>query len=187
MNINKTNTKKSIRDLWSTPPWFVNQVADILKVKFLLDPCCSEDNKKAPLFFDEKLNGLAMDWAEDIECWMDGEILPVLINPAVWVNPPFSQLALWTEKIIKESQKGLTICLVHPDLSDPDWSQKIEDNCFLQLVPRKRLNYINPETGEPADSIPFNSCVSVFNGMPNKIVQRIRFDLDKPVKQKVAA
>ena len=180
MNVSTSNTKPSKRDYWITPQWFVNQIADITNLSFVLDACASDGNQKADYFINEEGNGLTADWRE----WSADMNLA---GTAIWVNPPFSQLDLWIDKIIEEKQNGLTICMVHPDLSDPDWSQKIDDNCFLQLVPRKRLNYINPETGKPAGSIPFNSCVSVFNGMPNNTVQSIRFDLNKPVKQKEVA
>jgi len=184
VNLTSTNTKASVRDLWETPAWLVKQVSKILNVQFVLDPCCTEKNKKAGCFFTPEVNGLAMDWAADLDCWMDGGRF--ISSPAAFVNPPFSQLDEWIQKVIEESQKGLTIALVHPDTPDTAWYQKIEDNCLLQLVPTSRVNFVDPETGLEKSGVNFPSCISVFNGFPRTNVQRVRFQLNKPSRVKAA-
>lgn len=183
MKNSKSNTTPSKRDYWETPGWFAAQSEKLLKVTFIIDAAATEENKKGIYFFSEDDNALELNWKEELETYLSMDF-NAYTSPAIFVNPPFSQLSLWIDKIIKESSKGLTICLVHPDTSDTDWNQKIEDGCFMQIVPRSRLGYIHPETGEEMASPPFPSCVSVFHGFPREIVQRVRFVSDKPPKKR---
>jgi len=176
-NITST-TKQSVRDYWQTQGWFVKQIEEIAKVEFILDPCASESNKKTSLYIDENDNGLEVDWLRYIMTLGDGSVLG-----AVFVNPPFSQMDKWIDKIILESNRGLRVFMLHPDTSDTAWYQKIEKHCTYQLVPRSRLNYIDPETGKPRNGVNFQSCVSVFTGVHLPSPPRIRFDLEKPIRR----
>lgn len=178
MNIFKSRTKKSERDCWETPQWLVGQIERILKVRFILDPCANNDNCKAWKYFDEEDNGLEVSWRSYIfdQCFDN-----LILNPAIFVNPPFSKLDQWIDKIIQESRNGLFIVLLHPDSSDTKWYQKIEDHCFMQLIPNSRINFIKPGETKESSGVSFHSVISVFNTLPKTNVQRIRFDLDKKI------
>jgi phage N-6-adenine-methyltransferase len=177
MNINNSKTKASKRDLWETPQQLVDQVADILKVHIALDPCCTEKNRKCWNGCFKKQDGLKLDWLSSCNA------ITGFSNKAVWVNPPFSELHKWIDKVIEESNKGLTIVLVHPDTPDTAWYQKIEKNCLMQLVPTSRINYIDPEIEEVKSGVNFPSCISVFNGFPvTGQPTRVRFKLKREVR-----
>jgi len=181
-----SNTKSSVRDYWSTQMWFVRQLERIGKVTFVLDPCAGPSNSKAIRNFDENDDGLLMDWCSYTENAMNDVLSSIrVINPAVFINPPFSQMDLWISKVIDESSRGLTVFFLHPDTSDTAWYQKIEAHCTYQLVPTSRLNYLDPETGKLRSGVNFQSCVSVFAGVHTPSPPRIRFDLQKPLKSKI--
>jgi phage N-6-adenine-methyltransferase len=177
MNNIKSNVKKSIRDYWETPQYLVNQVSNLLFCDFVLDPCSTDKNKKGDFYIPEWVDGLQEDW----RCLLAGLVTDEYsFCPAVWVNPPFSKLDQWVDKVIHESSKnGLLICMLHPDTPDPAWYQKIEKHCFMQLVPDKRINFVDPETGKEKSGVNFPSCISVFNAWPKNNVQRIRFTINK--------
>lgn len=177
-NIN-SNTKESVRDYWRTPQWFVDQLENTGKVVFVLDPCANGYNHKAITYINESEDGLTTDWLYLVQ---NGGYSGCL--GAVFVNPPFSQMDKWIDKIIEESNKGLRVFMVHPDTSDTAWFQKIEKYCTYQLVPTSRLNYLDPETGDPKSGVNFQSCVSVFTGISLGNPPRVRFKLDKPSKKK---
>lgn len=44
--MNKSNTKKSDKDLWATPWWVFNYAEQYFNIKFDLDACAMEHNTK---------------------------------------------------------------------------------------------------------------------------------------------
>ena len=61
-----TATTGTRTDCWNTPPEFVGDVLDFFDNELDLDPCCNDienPNVPAKKLFDEKMNGLAQDWA----------------------------------------------------------------------------------------------------------------------------
>ena len=179
MNIIKTHTKPSVKDLWETPTWFVRQLQHDFHITFVLDPCCTVDNKKGWYHFDENDDGLSKSWCAHTVTRMmeDGN---AALNATAFVNPPFSQLNDWIEKSIETARKGMPVALLHPDTRDTKWYQKIEKHCFMQLLPTSRLNYINPESRKDDGRVNFHSCVSLFNALPTTGDPKIiRFELSK--------
>lgn len=172
--INNSKTILSLRDSWETPEWLTLLIQKFCKVEFVLDPCCTDKNSHGVFCFTVDDDGLKKNWVDCLDLKLFGEFIPA---GAVWVNPPFSQMSLWIDKVIKESKKGLTVFLLHPDTPDTAWYQKIENNCKIQLIPTGRINFVDPETGVEKKGVAFPSCISIFNSLPGTNVQRVRLDI----------
>lgn len=160
---NFSKTKPSVRDLWETPKSFVDTVASIFSIRdFDLDPCCTKDNKKGLVYYDEEMDGLHSSWA-------------ICGYTTVFVNPPFSQMPLWIDKAIEESTaNNMLVAFLHADSRDTSWYRQIDKYATHQLLPNRRLNYISPETGGKKSGVSFYSVVSVFTGLPKETLQQIR-------------
>ena len=77
---------------WTTPQEFVKFIENEYQVTFILDVAASEDNKKAPLYFDIEADGLSKSW----EYNRAG-------STTVWCNPPYANQKDWVLKAIHES------------------------------------------------------------------------------------
>lgn len=89
---------------WETPP----EVYDPLnkEFKFTLDPCATKKSAKAPLFFDEKMNGLDQDWG----------------THRVFMNPPYGkEIYAWTRKAREASEQGALVVGLLPASTDLAW------------------------------------------------------------------
>ena len=118
---------------------------------FTLDVCANEYNFKVKKYFDEKTNGIAQSWKDNI-CWM---------------NPPYGrQLPIWIEKawLEKMINKVLTVALV-PCRPDTNWFWKWCINEEIRLIKgRLRFKY-GLWDGTPKEhsfGAPFPSMIVVF-------------------------
>lgn len=77
------------RDQWETPEYIFKPLDN--EFRFTLDPCCTEETRKADVWYTAKENGLHYSWE----------------GHRVFVNPPYSgvNLKIWVEKCWKESLK----------------------------------------------------------------------------------
>jgi hypothetical protein len=97
---NKVGNPKN--DEFYTPEWVFQK----LNIKFDLDVCAPENGISwlpAENYYYEKIDGLAQDW-----------------YGKVWMNPPYSQPALWVDKFVTHDNG---VCLLF--LSKAEWAQKL--------------------------------------------------------------
>lgn len=79
---------------------------------FTVDAAASSGNARLPRFFDRQSDGLVQSWA--------GEI--------VWCNPPYSDLAAWVAKAIRETANGgarKVVMLLPSNRSEQAWWQDL--------------------------------------------------------------
>lgn len=126
-------------DEWSTPQAFY----DLLDREFWfeLDPCATAENAKCRRFFTKEDNGLTLPWGPG----------------PVFVNPPYSQIVQWTEKVYKESLNGCIVVMLIPSRTDTRyWHRWIMRAAEVRFV-KGRLKF-----GGAKNSAPFPSAVAVF-------------------------
>lgn len=123
------------RDDWETPlELFAPYHA---KYRFNLDPCANAHNCVVPTHIDKEGNGLRARWTVS----PDYEIEPA----RVWLHPPHSECALWTQKAAVESKRGaLVVALLPARTGDGWWHEFVlpyaETITYLRGTPRFRLN-----------------------------------------------
>ncbi len=114
-------------DNYGTPLEFYQELNK--RFHFRLDPCAWPENAlKAPNFFTEVDNGLALSW---------------LPGPC-YVNPPYSigEPAKWTKKAYEESLKGvLSVMLMRADSSTKWWNTWVKHKAIVVPVPY-RLKFV---------------------------------------------
>lgn len=116
------------RDDWQTPKYIAESLG-----KFDLDPCASCDNptRLAYRAFTIKDDGLSQDW-----------------QGRVWLNPPYgSEAKIWVAKLMKH---GNGIALMPPRMGSIWFQEIVLSNADALFFIKRRVAFINPETGEKA-------------------------------------
>lgn len=117
-------TGEEWRDNYQTPSYILDKVAKFFCVPNWYDPCPA----------DPQFDGLTQEWRNN-----------------AYINPPFSQYASFVDKGIQELNKACSeqIWLLENVKTETQYAQKIlslaNAICFLN----KRIQFIDPRTGEP--------------------------------------
>lgn len=157
MSETKKENKHSIhhstgKDNWATPKWLFDKLNEIWK--FSLDAACVKETALCSKYFTPEDNSLIQDWSKDI----------------VFLNPPYSNLKPWMEKVSESYEMGATIVILIPSRTDTkafqDYAAKVCDCiCFI----KGRLVFIDPDNRDvKQDSAPFPSCIIVLDKKLNK-------------------
>lgn len=132
-------------DNWGTPQWLFDELDK--EWHFDVDVCASSENAKCPKYFSKEENGLAQDWSQFNNCWM---------------NPPYGrQIGIWIEKAYNESQKGTNVVCLLPSRTDTRWFHEYCLKGEIKFL-KGRLKFNDGKT--PA---PFPSMIVVFRGKDN--------------------
>lgn len=104
-------------DDWETPPEIFEPLNN--KYDFTLDPCCTDKTAKCESYFTPREDGLKQRW-----------------EGRVWVNPPFSKIPEWLDKINYEMFKHdvQLIVAILPAWTDRDW--------FHDKLQTKRIEFL---------------------------------------------
>lgn len=144
MCANLAATQSSNSDEWSTPSWLF----DCLDAEFHfdLDPCATDDNHLCDRYFTKEQDGLLQEWSGN-----------------VFVNPPFSGIAHWTEKAFREATEDrATVVMLVPARTDTRYWWRFTRQAEIRFLPG-RLRFGGAPSGAP-----FPSAVAIFRqGMPD--------------------
>lgn len=123
-------------DNWMTPQNLLDEIAK--EFGDFYDPCPPNPTQ----------DGLAFDWPT---------------NKPVFVNPPYSQIARWSEKCREQFERGCTIILLIPARTDTRYFHDfIVDIAEVRFI-KGRLKFVHPEKGQ-GKSAPFPSILCIMRG-----------------------
>lgn len=126
---------------WETPQDLYDELDT--EFDFVLDPCATEENAKADLYFTKEQDGLQRNWHR---------------FKRVFVNPPYGRgIANWVQKGYEEAEKGATVVMLLPARTDTRW---FHDYCMKA----KEIRFLKGRLkfGGATNSAPFPSMVVVF-------------------------
>ena len=126
----KSNTDKSIRDLWQTPKQLFNNLNK--EFIFTHDVAASDDNHLCDKYLTEKDNALDFRWGK-----------------TNWCNPPYSNIMPWVKKAAIEHQKGKTIVMLVPADTSVQWFKEAYNSCNEVRFITGRLAFVNADTKNP--------------------------------------
>jgi len=144
------------KDNWQTPKELFNKLND--EFHFQVDVCASEDNTLCDNYFDEEKNAIVTDWYQ----------IPALTpypKNIMWMNPPYSRnnIAMFCKKAYEESQKGcIVVGLIKLDTSTTWFQNYIMNKAHEVRFCKKRISFIDPNTGKKGGSPPFASAIIVW-------------------------
>lgn len=145
----KSNTAAEIKDLWQTPE-FVFAYYD-QRFDFNLDMAASESNSLCGNYFTEESSALDTDWTD----YPTGN---------VWLNPPYSDIKPWIEKVIEVSSiTDQSFVVLIPADTSVKWFKLAFENCTECHFISGRLSFINADTQKPASGNNKGSVVFIFD------------------------
>lgn len=135
--MNKSNTKKSDKDLWATPWWVLYYAESYFNIKFDLDACAMEHNAKVKNFITPEQNTLTADW--------NGRY--------IWMNPPYSNPLPFVLRAIQQSvlHNKTVVMLLNVDSSTKWFDMCVRNAKEIVYITNSRIPFINNETGEETD------------------------------------
>jgi len=134
-DLNST-TPPEEKDEWRTEPVLFNLLDQ--EFNFQLDVAATDDNALCPVYFTKEQNALELPWAD----WFSAP-------PAIFCNPPFSQVGPFLLKGREEAAKGATcVFLVRADGLETVWwregvLRKVYDHLY---VPNYEIRFLSPRT-----------------------------------------
>lgn|SRR5574343_311399 len=109
---------KGKTDVWLTPLEIVKSLG-----RFDLDPCGEINHATAKNIYSE--NGLNKEWFG-----------------RVWLNPPYSEVGLWLDKMYESGSSGVALVF---NRSDVGWFQKHIRLCSHVFIPQGRLKFLKKD------------------------------------------
>lgn len=138
---------KNTSDERETPKDFFNKLNRVYN--FTLDPCATDFNAKCKKYYTKLDNGLKQDWGKN----------------NVWVNPPYSKIDLWLEKIVEEKLKyedKINIVLLMPARTDTRcfhkyiWDRELGTKRpwveYIDFI-KGRIKFVGMKSGAPFPSM----------------------------------
>ncbi len=130
------NYEASGYDAWMTPPHLLEEL--VKEFGELFDPC--------PIDYDGSFDGLEISWDREKTCF---------------VNPPYSEIAQWTEKCYKEWLNGSQIVLLIPPRTCTRYFHSFVNNYAEVRFIKGRLKFVHPD-GSQSKSAPFPSILCIY-------------------------
>lgn len=128
-------------DEWATPQDVFDQLDR--EFHFNLDPCATDENHKCDWYFTKENSGLDKNWG----------------GYTVFCNPPYSEIAKWTEKCYREGSKDhTTVVMLIPSRTDTRYFHDFILNRAEIRFWKGRIRF------NGAGNAPFPSMVVIFRG-----------------------
>ena len=139
------------RDCWATPHGLFEPLDR--EFSFTWDLAAEDWSAKCEQYLTPDDDALSVGWWE-LDGWL-------------FLNPPFSELAVWLARVKLEAAAGARIVVVVPGhRHEQEWFQRYVIGVAHEVrCPRQRVSYSAPP-GIPASSPTFPSMVLVYDG-PN--------------------
>lgn len=127
-----TNKFDGVKNVWETPVSLFTKLNN--EFNFTLDVAASDTNKKVQKYFDENIDGLKQDWANEI----------------CWCNPPYGRsMPLWLNKAKAESTKGATTVLLILAKTNTKWFHEICMSANEVRFIKGRPKFVGAKDGLP--------------------------------------
>lgn len=144
------------KDEWQTPPSLFKKLDD--EFHFTVDVACTTENCLCQYGWYINYDCDALEnWGNDEICFM---------------NPPYSRgnIDKFAKKALEESQKGcIVVGLVRHDPSAKWYQNYVHGKAHEVRMLKRRVHFVNPETGKPEAAYNFPCCVVVWKpGIPEE-------------------
>ena len=142
-----STTNEVYRDRTRTPQWLFEALN--AEFNFCLDAAALPETALCEHFITPQIDSLKVDWGDFIP--------PFERSPFAWLNPPYSNITPWTEKCLKEKERGIGSVVLIPEDSSAEWWPGDDCSEIRRIVGyvdtngkwrSGRINFINGETGE---------------------------------------
>lgn len=149
-----TTIKLKDKDYWATPPAVFRNIEKKLDLKFDLDACATEYNRKCADYISEEQNTLITPWGS---------------GRNVYMNPPYSKPLPFVEKAIDEAylHNNNVVVLLNADTSTK-WFTKIKEYASeIWFITEGRIAFLDYRTGKNAKGNNRPQLFAVFHAKGN--------------------
>ena len=127
------------KDSWETPKWLFDLLDQ--EFHFNFDAACNHDNAKCAVCSGDSLD---ISWVRGAGMMSGGR---------VFLNPPYSQIAVFMKKAYEESQKGaVVVCLIPARTDTKYWHDYVMKAQEIRFI-KGRLKFGDSKTGAPSPSV----------------------------------
>ncbi len=136
-----------------TPPEFLHAVQRRFG-RITFDLAATEDHQALGVdyYFTPEVDSLKQDWSS-VDVWAMrnhelGKPPPMRVS---WLNPPFSHITPWVEKLATECRTlpWWTLCLVPASMGSKWWDQHVLNKCVALGV--TRMTFVGSDNSYPKD------------------------------------
>lgn len=130
-----SKTKKSERDFYGTPVPVFNRIQEVANMVFAHDVCATAKTTKCPCWWSKRENALKIKWHD-------------IFDPMtpLWMNPPYSDLTIWTAKAAQEAAAGMIIMGLLPDIRSSAWYRNnVKGVANTVFEPDGRIDFLLPD------------------------------------------
>jgi len=141
-----SKTNAEFRDMTQTPTYLFKALD--AEFNFCLDAAALPETALCKQFITPEIDSLSVSWGDFIS--------PVIRNPFVWLNPPYSNILPWIKKCQQEQQNGIGSVVLVPEDSTSEWWPGNDCSEIRRIVgyydekgkwKSGRIAFVNAETG----------------------------------------
>lgn len=142
INNHASKSTKRHRDTTRTPLWLF--AAFNSQYNYVLDAAATKQSALCDHFYTKQRNALKIDWSSDI--------IPFEKTPVVWINPPYSNILPWIDKVVEQQNKGVLSTLLVPRDNRTEWWPHDRASKIIDIVgyyEEQGVYKSGPNKGEP--------------------------------------
>ncbi|MFK3873075.1 DNA N-6-adenine-methyltransferase [Pseudoalteromonas rhizosphaerae] len=124
----QSKSRKSTRDTTQTPQWLFAALNS--QYHYVLDAAATNKSALCERFYTPRNNALKKDWSADISLFLDAPNS----TPAAWLNPPYSKILPWVDKVIEQQHKGVLTTLLVPRDNRTEWWPASSASKIIDIV-----------------------------------------------------
>ena len=141
-----SKTNAEFRDMTQTPTYLFKALD--AEFNFCLDAAAIPETALVDKFITPEIDSLSVSWGDFIS--------PVIRNPFVWLNPPYSNILPWIKKCQQEQQNGIGSVVLVPEDSTSEWWPGDDCSEIRRIIgyydekgkwKSGRIAFVNAETG----------------------------------------
>ncbi len=141
-----SKTNAEFRDMTQTPTYLFKALD--AEFNFCLDAAAIPETALVDKFITPEIDSLSVSWGDFIS--------PVIRNPFVWLNPPYSNILPWIKKCQQEQQNGIGSVVLVPEDSTSEWWPGNDCSEIRRIIgyydekgkwKSGRIAFVNAETG----------------------------------------
>ena len=135
---------------WATPQALYNALDK--EFNFMLDPCATDENHKAPIYYTAKEDGLKQDWG----------------TMTAFINPPYGRgIGQWVKKAYEHANRGGVAVALLPCRTCTKWWDYVMLATEIRFI-KDRLKFNDGDIGAP-----FPSCIVIWGTPRQPVIKQV--------------
>lgn len=126
------------KNTWRTPDSLFGPLNE--EFNFGLDASASHGAQKCPVYLSPDENALVTDWRQYAELFG-------VADRFVWINPPFTPMQPWSDRVLQMHAAGMDIVMLTNAATGTRWFRELAEEAAQIRFTTGRIAFIHPDTG----------------------------------------